>query len=165
MRRTALCVALLVGAIAGAAGAALPRNGVLVPGRSLGGIRLGETAAQVRAALGPRYGLCRGCTRTTWYYTYGPFTRRGLAVELSRGRVSALWTIWQPAGWTGPRALRMGTVDGQVSALAAGPLIPIVCSSYEALTKATATTQTVYYIVDRKLWGFGLMRPHVSPCR
>ena len=146
------------------AAAALPRPGVLVPSLSLAGVRLGEPAAQVKASLGLRYGVCRGCAATTWYFTYRPFTRQGLAVELIRGRVTAVYTVWKPAGWRGPGGLRIGTVEAQVTSVA-GPLIPIVCTNYDALTRDAPHARTVYYVVDGKLWGFGLLRPHANPCR
>jgi len=158
-----LLAAVLLCAAAPAA-AAPPTAGTLVPGRSLGGIRLGESAAEVRAALGKRYGVCRGCRTTTWYFTYRPFTREGLGVELTRNRVSAVYTVWQPAGWSAPKGLTIGAVEAQVTTLA-GPLVVLTCSGYEALTKDTAAVQTAYYIVDGKLWGFGLLRAHANPCR
>jgi hypothetical protein len=166
MRRASFCAVLLVMAtsISGAAAASLPPEGRLVPGRSLGGLRLGETAKQVRAQLGRRYGVCRGCATTTWYFTYRPFTRSGLAVELRRGRVSALWTIWQPRGWRTPKGLRLGALQEQVNALA-GPLVPLVCSGYDALTRDSGSVRTAYYVVDGKLWGFGLLRRSANPCR
>jgi hypothetical protein len=163
MKRAIVLAAVLLSAAAPAA-AALPTAGTLVPGRSLGGIRLGETAAQVRAALGKRYGVCRGCRTTTWYFTYRPFTRQGLGVELTHNRVSAVYTVWQPAGWSAPKGLTIGAVEAQVTTLA-GPLVVLTCSGYEAFTKDTPDVQTAYYIVDGKLWGFGLMPAHADPCR
>jgi hypothetical protein len=163
MRRAFVCAVLLAGTC-GTATAALPRDGALVPGRSLGGVRLGETAQQVRAHLGRDYGVCSGCTATTWYFTYKPFTRSGLAVELARGRVSAVWTVWQPAGWHAPKGLRLGAVEQQVNALA-GPLVPLVCTGYDALTRDDGGVRTAYYVVDGKLWGFGLLRRDANPCR
>src|ERR1700693_6089403 len=101
MRSLAVLAAALVAApvIGASAAAALPRTGVFVPGRSLGGIRLGESAAAVRAALGRSYGVCSACATTTWYFTYKRFDQHGLAVELTGGRVSAVYTLWQPTGW------------------------------------------------------------------
>jgi hypothetical protein len=163
MRKT-LAGVLLVLAAPAAAGAGLPASGTLVPGRSLGGVRLGETAAAVRTTLGVRYGVCHSCATTTWYYTYRPFTRQGLGVELVRGRVAAVYTIWRPAGWSGPKHVRLGAVEAQVTSTL-GPLIPIACSGYDALTADTATARTAYYVVDGKLWGFGLFEAHASPCR
>jgi hypothetical protein len=161
--RTALLVALLLVA-ADPAAAALPKEGALVPGRSLGGVRLGETAREVRAALGSSYGVCRGCATTTWYFTYRPFDRHGLAVELRRGRVSGVYTIWKPSGWRAPRALMLGASELDLQTLA-GPLVPIVCSDYDARVRDSAAARTVYYVLRGRLWGFGLLQAHADPCR
>jgi hypothetical protein len=163
MRRALVC-ALVAACTCASASAAPPRAGVLVPGRALGGIHLGDTAATVRARLGHDYGVCRGCTTTTWYFTYKPFTQKGLAVELTRGRVSAVYTVWQPDGWHAPKGLRLGAVEEQVNALA-GPLVPLVCSGYDALTRDDGTVRTAYYVLNGKLWGFGLLRRNANPCR
>ena len=163
MRLALVCAVLLC--TAASASAALPRHGTLVPGRSLGGVHLGEKAAAVQSALGRQYGVCRGCRTTTWYFTYRRFTRPGLAVEFTGGRVSAVYTIWRPAGWSAPRGLRLCAVEAQVTDLA-GPLIVLACSGYDALTRdSTAEVRTAYYIVDGKLWGFGLLPAHANPCR
>ena len=162
--RLALVAALLLATVS-TASAALPRNGTLVPGRSLAGIHLGERAADVQAALGRRFGVCRGCRATTWYFTYRPFTREGLAVELRGGRVSAVYTIWSPSGWNAPAGLQLGAVEAQVTRLA-GPLTVLACSGYDALTRDSRSgVRTAYYIVDGKLWGFGLLPALANPCR
>jgi len=162
MRLVAVCAAALV--LSGSAAAALPPHGVLVPGRSLGGIQLGDSPAQVRAKLGTSFGVCRGCTTMTWYFTYRTFDRRGLAVELDGGRVSAVYTLWRPNGWTAPHGLRLGAVEAQITALA-GATIPIVCSGYDARVSDGGRARTVYYVVRGKLWGFGLLQPRANPCR
>ena len=159
-----MCVAVLLLCPAAVAAAALPRAGTLVPGRSLGGVRLGQTGAQVRAELGSSYGVCRGCTRTTWYFTYQAFDRHGLAVELTKGRVSAVYTLWQPPGWHAPKGLELGAVEAQITVLA-GILVPTPCSGYKALVRDSGTVSTAYYVVDGRLWGFGLLRAGESPCR
>jgi hypothetical protein len=162
MRLAALSVAALV--LSGSAAAGLPTPGALLAGRSLGGVHLGEQASAVRAALGPSYGVCKGCATTTWYFTYHRFDRRGLAVELTGGRVSALYTLWRPAGWTASRGLKLGAVEAQITALA-GATIPIVCSGYDARIVDDAHARTVYYVFRGKLWGFGLLQPRADPCR
>jgi hypothetical protein len=162
MRLAAACAAALLAC--GTAAAALPRPGTLVPGTSLGGIRLGDTAAQVHARLGESYGVCQGCAIPTWYFTYRAFDRRGLAVELTGGRVSAVYTVWRPAGWSGPQGLRLGAVEAQVTALA-GPLITVTCSGYDARVSDRGRARTVYYVVGGRLWGFGLMQARANPCR
>ena len=142
----------------------LPKAGMLVPGQSLGGVRLGETAAQTRAALGGFYGRCHGCDGTTWYFTYGKWTRTGLAVELQNGRVAALFTLWKPPGWHTVGGLRLGAVEAQVTSLA-GPVVPVACAGYTVLVRDAHGTRTAYYVVDGELWGFGLMRARANPCR
>lgn len=133
---------------------------MFVPGRSLGGVRLGEPAAEVRRHLGADFGLCRGCATTTWYFTYHRFDDKGLAVELTRGRVSAVYTLWQPRGWRTQGGLRLGATEGQVTQ-AVGAVVPVTCSGYTQLVAGTS----VYTIVNGNLWGFGLMRNKASPCR
>jgi hypothetical protein len=163
MSRALASVALLALGLAPSAAATLPPAGVLVPGTSLAGVRLGERAADVRASLGHRYGVCQGCARTTWYFTYRRFEQRGLAVELSHGAVSATYTLWQPPGWH-LRGLLLGAVQAQVTK-AVGATIPVTCAGYDAYVSDTRTARTAYYIVDGKLWGFGLLSPRDTPCR
>lgn len=164
MSRALACAAVLALCSATAASAALPRAATLVPDRTLAGIHLGETGAQVRAALGSSFGVCRGCSVRTWYFTYLRFDRRGLAVELAGGRVSAVYTLWQPAGWSAPGGLKLGAPQAEVTT-AAGPLVPVTCSGYDALTRDYRDTRTVYYVVNGSLWGFGLMHARENPCR
>lgn len=135
-----------------------------MPGRSLGGIRLGESARAVRSALGGFYGTCRGCSRPTWYFTYGPFDRQGLAVEFSSARVSGVYTLWHPAGWHGPRGLQIGATPLAVHRRV-GTLRTIACPSYDALVRDSFGARTVYYVVEGRLWGFGLFRRGAGPCR
>jgi hypothetical protein len=135
--------------------AALPAAALFVPGRSLAGVRLGEPAAQVRARLGSDYGICRGCATTTWYFTYRRFDDEGLGVELTRGRVSAVYTLWEPPGWHTGR-IALGDPQEKVT-----PALTVVCSGFDALVRGTS----VYYIVDSKVWGFGLVGRNRSPCR
>jgi hypothetical protein len=161
MRSLAVCVAAL--ALAGSAAAALPRSGVFLPGRSLAGVYLGESASTVRAALGA-HGVCIGCATATWYFNYKPFDQRGLAVELTHRRVTAVYTLWQPTGWRAAKGLRLGVVDAQLTT-SVGPLVSVVCSGYDARVADGPHARSVYYVVQGKLWGFGLLRAHSDPCR
>jgi hypothetical protein len=164
MRRSLIASALTALALAGSAVAGLPKAGVLVPGRSLGGVRLGESPRAVRASLGSSYGTCRGCTHSTWYFTYQPFTQKGLAVEFDRGRVSAVYTLWRPPGWHGPAGLRFGTTPLAVHDLV-GTLRTVACNGYTALVRDTLEARTAYLVYAGRLWGFGLFRHGADPCR
>lgn len=157
-----MAAAALVLATPAAAG--LPKSGSLVPGRSLGGIRLGESPGAVRAALGNFYGACRACPRPTWYFTYRPFGKQGLAVEFERDRVSALYTLWRPAGWHAPHRLRFGATPLSVHQRV-GPTRTVACAGYVALVRDSERVRTAYYLFDGRLWGFGLFRRGGGPCR
>jgi hypothetical protein len=135
--------------------AALPAAAAFIPGRTLAGIRLGEPAAQVRARLGRDYGICRGCATTTWYFTYRRFDDHGLGVELTGGRVSAVYTLWQPRGWH-TATLRLGDPQARI-----GAALTEQCSGYDAFVNGTS----VYYVLDGNVWGFGLIPKGRSPCR
>jgi hypothetical protein len=164
MRRALIANTVAALILAASAAAGLPRGGALVPGRSLGGVVLGESPRAVRAALGTFYGTCRGCPRRTWYFTYRPFDRHGLAVEFARGRVSAVYTLWRPAGWHAPRRLGLGASVLAVHRLA-GASRTITCTDYEALVRDSPHARTAYYLLNGRLWGFGLFPRGTSPCR
>jgi hypothetical protein len=139
---------------------ALPQHGVLVPGRSLGGVRLGDTPAQVERRLGTFHGVCRGCARTTWYFTYKRFTEQGLGVEFRGGRVDALFTLASPPDWSTAGGIGLGA-----PAKSLPPLESVPCHGYRALVARAPDAVTAYYVVDAKLWGFGLLGPQASVCR
>jgi hypothetical protein len=164
MRRALVCATVLALAGAASAAASLPHPGTLVAGTSLAGVRLGEPAAHVRTALGGFYGVCNDCARPTWYFTYRPFAQPGLGVELTGGRVSAVYTLWQPRGWHGPKGLVLGASEDAVNARL-GPLLPIACAGYAALVHDEAGARTAYYVLNGRLWGFGLLRAQANPCR
>lgn len=145
------------------AAAALPQHGKLVPGRSLGGIRLGEKAAAVAHALGG-HGVCDGCALTTWYFNVKPFDQHGLAVELTHGNVSGVFTIWQPDRWTGPNGIVLGAFEGDATSRA-GALVPETCPGYIAYVQDSRSARTVYYVLHGRLWGFGLFARGANPCR
>jgi hypothetical protein len=140
----------------------LPKHGVLVPSRSLGGVQLGMTPAQVQHVWGRTFGRCRSCAHKTWYFNYEKFHAEGAAVRFRKGRVDAVWTLWKPPGW------RVGTLELGASSAAltdrVGALVTIPCGSYDARIATRHGVTTVYYVYADQLWGFGLSRPSASPC-
>ena len=143
----------------------LPQHGTFVPGQSLGGVRLGMTAAQVEHTWGRRHGLCRGCARTTWYFTYKRFDPHGTGVELEHGRVVAVFTLWSPPGWqTADLRLAIGDDTGHVT-LVEGPLRSVACENYAALVLPTRGAVSAFSIVNGRLWGFALTKRGVPVCR
>ena len=163
--RTVLAAAAGTAVVATASAAGAPPSaGVLVPGRSLGGLALGTTGADVRAAWGDRFGRCRNCPRATWYFNRRPFEPDGVGVEFRDGRVAGIFTLWQPAGWRSSRGVRVDDPAARVSVLH-GPVLRTQCVGYAALTRVDGDATTAFYVVDDKVWGFGLFRAGVAPCR
>jgi hypothetical protein len=150
--------------LAGSAVAAPPRAGVVVPGKSLGGLTLGATPTQVRAAWGARFGVCRGCRAPTWYFNYRRFDPQGAGVTFRDRRVVALFTLWAPTRWRTDRGLQIGDDSSRAATLYRG-LIRINCGTYYALTLQGPRAVTSIYVHDERVWGFGLSRPRSPVCR
>ena len=144
--------------------AAPPGAGVLVPGRSLGGIELGQTKAEVERRWGRAYGVCKGCERLTWYFNYYAFQPRGAGVELRNGRVAAVFTLYQPLGWRTDRSLALGDSVTRVTSVY-GALLRRECVGYYALTLRRGGATTAFYVLGERLWGFGLSKAGVPICR
>ena len=151
-------------AVAPAAGAAPPTTGLLVPGSSLGGLALGDTEAEVEAAWGRAYGRCRSCTRETWYFNYFAFQPRGAAVEFRRERVAAVYTLYEPTGWRTRIGLELGDPVARVTTTY-GALVRRECGGYYALLLPRRATTTAFYVLDGRVWAFGLFARGVPVCR
>jgi hypothetical protein len=140
-----------------------PQRGELVPGKSLGGVRLGMTPAGVLAAWGARHGVCRDCERETWYFNYQAFRPQGAGVVFEKNRVVQAFTVWRPTGWKTPEGLELGA-DGSDVARTYGSLDKRECVSYDALLLPAKRVTSIFYVFRNKVWGFGLMKPDASPC-
>jgi hypothetical protein len=150
-------------ALASAAAAAPPRAGLFVPGVSLGGLHLGMTEAQVRRAWGSGYGVCRGCADLTWYYNYRPYRPQGAGVMFRRGHAVAVFTHWAPRGWHTPGRVTIGAPAAVVSQRY-DALPPTNCTRYTVVNVVRLNVINAFYIVDDKVWGFGLTTGRVAPC-
>jgi hypothetical protein len=159
----AAVVAALVAALASPAVAAAPVQGVFVPGETLGGIRLGMTMAEVRARWGSRYGVCRNCSRLTWYFNLKPFQPQGAGVEFRDGRVARAFTVWRPLGWRTSDGLALG-VRSEELPQAMRSLPARSCDGYTARVTRDRRAVSVFYVFRGRLWGFALMRRALSPC-
>jgi hypothetical protein len=159
-----LVLALFALAFAAPAAAAPPGAGVLVPGRSLGGVELGATKTEVERRWGRAYGVCRGCERETWYFNYYAFQPKGTGVEWRQGRVAALFTLYQPLGWRTSEGLEL---DDHVSRIRGthGPLPRTECPGYSVYVLRGREAVTAFYVLRDRLWAFGLARPGSALCR
>jgi hypothetical protein len=158
-----LAVVLVTLVLAGTAAAAPPRAGVFVPGKSLGGIRLGMRPGQVKALWGSDHGVCRGCLDQTWFFTYKRFKPEGAGIVLQDGRVAAIFTHWAPKGWHTASGVRVGDPSSAVTSRFR-TLPPTTCATYSVITVVGPNLVNAFYVVDDKVWGFGLQTTRVNPC-
>jgi hypothetical protein len=158
-----LVLAFAVALVLAAGSGGEPLSRVFVPGESLGGVELGMTRAQVLREWGRRHGVCRDCTRTTWYFNQRRFQPQGKAVVFERGRVVQAFTVWQPTGWATPGGLELGDAEG---GLAESGLIleERRCVGYDAHVSTDKGADSVVYVFRERVWGFGLVRPGTNPC-
>jgi hypothetical protein len=141
----------------------LPQQGLVVPGKSFGGLRLGATTTQVQTAWGPRYGRCRDCSGPTWYFTYKRFEPQGAGVSFRSGLADSFFTIWSPPGWHTNRGLRVGDPAQRVTQLY-GVLPRVECGTYQALILLRGRIATQIYLYQEVVWGFGLSLAAAPPC-
>ncbi len=146
------------------AAAAMPAKGVLAPGKSLGGIKLGDTVATVKKRWGSRYADCTICRRTTWMYTYRTGRLSGAAVSFRSGRVAAIFTLCAPRGWRTPQGLTLG--DPTQHALSLYRTLGWSrCIGYGALTMRHPGAVTSIYTFGESVYGFALTRPSEPVCQ
>jgi hypothetical protein len=154
---------LLLAGAATAAAPAPPRKGVVVEGRTFGGLPLGLTEAQVRARWGRRFGICDNCLAPTWYYTFHAFQPQGIGIQFRRGRSVAYFTLGAPQWRTG-KGLAVGdTVDAIRKAY--GNVPTVNCTGYQVEQAVVRGKLLLVYMDAGRVYGLGLSRPDVSPCR
>ena len=147
---------------------ALPQHGILIPGKSLAGVKLGDTKAQVLKTWGGNYRLCEGgqghCGAATWYYIYPKGEPLGAAVKFNRqGRAVALFTLGSSVGWRTAEGLLMGEDLDRVQAIY-GTTTWRVCIGYGAMVMHTGNSNTSIYTTGEAVYGFALSRPSEPVC-
>ena len=94
------------------------------PGRSLGGIELGATKAQVERQWGRAYGIRLRARDLVFQLLRLPAARRRRRVAERHG--GGVFTIYQPLGWRTRKGLELGDPARRVTALY-GPLEVVGC--------------------------------------
>ena len=86
----------------------LPMKGVVIPGVSLAGVKIGDTEQHVKAVWGPNFVTCKYCSDPTWLYEYQQGEPLGTAARFQKGKVVAVFTLGSPAGWKTNKGLYIG---------------------------------------------------------
>lgn len=148
------------------AATAFPSRGVVVPGQSIGSVKLGMSQARVRQLWGADYLVCSICgSQTTWMYEYPGAEPLGAAVKFSpAGKVVAVFTLGSPVGW-GVKGVMMGDPVSNVYNLVGDAATSTNCIGYNALTVTIGSTSTSFYSSSGVVYGYALTAPAQSPCQ
>jgi hypothetical protein len=137
-----------------------PVRGVLVPGRSLGGIKLGDTGGKVLALWGRDYTMLPG-QPMTWLYLSPTGDPYGAGVSFREGKVTAIFTLGGIRGWRRSDGLRVGQLfskfnDPQGKTTA--------CDGYGAISSHGRNAVTSILTNGQSVYGFALTRPSEPVC-
>jgi len=137
-----------------------PVNGVLVPGQSLGGIRLGDTGGKVLTLWGRDFTMLPG-QPMTWLYMSPTGDPYGAGVSFREGKVTAIFTLGGITGWHRSDGLRIGQIfskfndpNGRTTA----------CVGYGAISSHARDAVTSILMQGQSVYGFALTRPSEPVC-
>jgi hypothetical protein len=139
-----------------------PVNGILVPGKSLGGVRLGDPAAKVQMLWGRDYTVLSD-RPTTWLYmspTGDPF---GAAVSFRHRVVTAVFTIGGTGGWHTSNGLRVGQTLASFNDPSPSST-STACIGYGAVSTRSGSAVTSILTNGQAVYGFALTRPFEPVC-
>ena len=142
----------------------LPMRGVVVPGVSLAGIRIGDTGQHVRQVWGSSFVTCKYCSDPTWLYEYVNGEPLGTAARFQKGRVVAVFTLGSPAGWRTNRGLYIGApISNAYEFLQSTGTTR--CIGFDAITLRHGNVVTAIYSSAGVVYGFALVTPAMTVCQ
>jgi len=137
-----------------------PVDGVLIPGESLGGIRLGDSGGKVLARWGRDFTMLPG-RPMTWLYMSPTGDPYGAGVSFSDGKVIAIFTLGQIKGWHRNDGLRTGQLFEKFNDQSG---TATACVGYGALSTRKGNVVTSILTNGQSIYGFALTRPRVPVC-
>jgi hypothetical protein len=144
----------------------LPSRGILIPGKSLGGIALGTSQTQVKTRWGSRYQECEKsfCKDPTWLYFYPSGEPLGAATRFRNNKVVAVFTLGATTGWKTSNGLKIADPASRVYELYGSPRYT-KCIGYEALSVTQGGVVTSFYLTSGVIYGFALTVPGLTVCQ
>jgi hypothetical protein len=146
------------------AGGHLPVKGIVIPGVSLAGIKVGDTEQRVRKVWGSNYVTCKYCSDPTWLYEYQLGEPLGTAARFENGKVVAVFTLGSPAGWRTNRGLYIGDPISNVYTIFSRTGTTR-CIGFDAVTIRQGNVVTAIYSSAGVVYGFALVTPTMTVCQ
>ena len=137
-----------------------PVHGVLVPGKSLGGISLGDDGGKVLALWGRNYTMLPG-QPMTWLYMSPTGDPYGAGVSFRNGKVTAIFTLGGIRGWRATNGLQVGTLLAQFNNMKGRTT---ACVGYGATSTREGNAVTSILMTGQSVYGFALTRPSEPIC-
>jgi hypothetical protein len=190
----AALVALALQAGANARSTNFPSKGLVVPGRSIGGIALGMTEQQVEQHWGHGFYVCGKCGRNlVWLYEYPGSEPLGAAIKFgvpagvapttpAKTASSKTTTTTSPPPKLNPAAKVVAVFTlgsplgwGTKGAMMFDPVSNVYslfgntgdtqCIGYDALTVRIGGSTMSFYSASGVIYGYALTAPSQSPCQ
>ncbi len=147
------------------AGGHLPVRGLVVPGGTFAGLRLGDTEQHVRQVWGRDYETCKYCQDTTWLYEYKGGEPLGAAVRFQKNRAVAIFSLGSPAGWRTNKGLYIGDPISDIYQLYPKTIGTTRCIGFDAITMRTGKTIMAFYTAAGVIYGFAMVVPSMTVCQ
>jgi hypothetical protein len=141
-----------------------PIKGIVVPGVSFAGLKLGQTEQQVAALWGKNYTVCAYCKDTTWLYVYPGGEPLGAGVRFQKNKIVAVFSLGSPAGWRTDKGLFMGDPISNVYNYF-GTTGTTRCIGFDALTVRLGNSVTAFYSAAGVIYGFAIVAGNLSVCQ
>jgi len=149
----------------------IPQHGVFVVGKTLAGVGLGYTQAQVKAHWGAGYRvftakpLCSP-TGSVWLFVPQVGEPLGVAVRFLNGKTVAVFTLGTPGvnpisaggggGWKTAEGLRMFDPPSAIYSLYPTATIDTNCVWYSAISMRQGSVTSSFYLSSGTVYGFAL---------
>jgi len=176
----ALAVAPAAGARPAQMSGTIPQHGIFVVGKTLAGVGLGYTQAQVKAHWGAGYTLCTlkplcSATAPVWLFEYQTGEPLGVAVRFHNGKTVAVFTLGAVGvnslsaggggGWKTAQGLGITDPVSNISSFYAAATIDTNCSFYDAISMRQGKVTSSFYTSSGTVYGFALTAQGEPVCQ